>query len=178
MNTPEMLAEFARNGQAILCQNNQQAIDLLIPVVLEDKDEKKSLSFIAVQCKNRKTLSWTNAVEVYDASRMGFSKDFAAPYLVLCIQVGTVKIPKVVDLTKGKVTKGDGKKMMIAMNGLSSQVFPFLKDAELLHVVQEFQESWNDPVALAEAKNKDEYAGHLRSVMAPSYEGENVLRGI
>jgi hypothetical protein len=168
VNTPEMLASFARNGQAILCQNNQQAIDLLIPVVLDDDTP----SFIAVQCKNRKKLSWTRAAEIYDASRMGFDKEtFKAPYLVLCIQVGTVKTPNVSDLTLASTNdvSNGSQQTVIAMNGLSSDVFPILEDKELLAVFQEFQQSWNDPVALAEARKMNAYAGHLLSVMAPSY---------
>jgi hypothetical protein len=179
VDSPNLLKSFASKGQAIFCQNNQQAMDLLIPVILDD--DEQTPTFIAIQSSNRTEYSWANAMKSYDALSMGFPEAFTAPYLVLCMQVGPVKAPEISDLSISEGSKKDwtntGTKSIIAMNGLSEQIYPFLKDGELLNVLQGFQQAWNDPVAIMEAQGQTEYVEFFREAMSPSYfsKGDSLL---
>ena len=159
-----MLSRFLSCGQAVLCRNNQQAIDLLFPVILSDG---KTLSFIAVQCKNRKQISWKGADEKFDCVRMGFSKDFDAPYLVLCMQVGKGGATGIINLMTGN-TSFTGKKNIIAMTGLEESVFPILKDPRLKDILESFQVSWEDPLSYFDDKQEADRK-MLRFVMSPTY---------
>jgi hypothetical protein len=163
----EILEGFLSRGQAVICQNNQQAMDLLIPIVLSDN---KRVSFIAVQCSNRKETNWSDAVNKYDAEGMGFGTDFKSPYLVLCMQVGQGGSRAITNLMPEK-SRLAGTKSIIAMDGLDKTVYPLLgKGDGLQRVLEDFQVSWEDPLSYIERENdrvKDE--AFLKTVMEPRY---------
>jgi hypothetical protein len=171
VNQVYMLEHFLARGQAVLCRNNQQAIDLLVPIVLSDGH---MVSFIAIQCRNRKKISWVGARKKYDATKMGFSKDYVRPYLVLCMQFGKGGRRAVTNLMP-ESPELCGVKNIIAMNGLDESVFPILKDIDgLKSLLENLQVSWEDPLSYFENQDgRDEEGNLLKTVMEPTYELES-----
>ena len=171
VTTVQMLEKFLSCGQAVICRNNQQAVDLLIPFVLSDK---KRVSFIAIQCKNRKSMSWTSAEQQYDATKIGFGSEFQHPYVVLCMHVGTGGRIGITNLMS-KSSNFTETKNIIAMNGLDETVFPVLKDAkDFVEVLRGFQASWEDPLSYFESqKGREVEESLLRTVMEPTYGWKN-----
>ena len=167
VNQGWMLERFLSCGQAVICRNDQQAIDLLIPIVLSDN---KSVSFIGIQCKNRNQISWSDAENKYDARKMGFGPAFKSPYIVLCMQVGRGGTPAITNLMPSN-SKMAGTKNIIAMNGLDKVVFPLLgKGDGLQQVLEHFQVSWEDPLSYLEReKGRGLEEKLLKTVMEPTY---------
>jgi hypothetical protein len=165
VNNDDMLRALLSRGQAVLCRNNQQAIDLLIPIVLSDN---KTVSFIAIQCKNRKKISWKGAVAKYSAVRMGFHSS-TSPYLVLCMQVGTGSSGTIRNLTVDPKSQ-TGIQNIVTMQGLQKEVFPILEDEKLVQALEALRTSWEDPLSFYEnQKGMQNYEKMLRKVMSPTY---------
>ncbi len=168
VKTEKKLGKLLSCGQAVLCRNNQQAIDLLIPIVLSDN---KTISFIAIQCKNRKKISWKGATKKYTASCMEFSK-YTNPYLVLCMQVGTGSANRIQNLTSDPKSH-TGVQNVVAINGLSEEMYPILRTIPgLIYLLESLRVSWEDPLSYYEndkslgAKDNEKL---LRKVMGPTY---------
>lgn len=166
VTTEDQLMKLLAHGQAVLCRTNQQAIDLLIPVILSDN---RRFSFIAIQCRNRVDNRWSDAANVYDIRKIGFDDSFISPYLVLCMQVASVPKPGIQTLC----SMNRGKKTIVAMNGLSPQVFPFLENESLFAVITQFQPSWQDVITLFESRQRFKERDMLLRVMQPTYEEDS-----
>jgi len=93
MTTEGMFRGFLR-GSATVGQNNQEAIDIAIPILL-DKDEKideTSMSAFLIQVKRRQQAGAVNAYHI-DGQKLGFfCKEDTRPYVTLVAELG-VKAP-------------------------------------------------------------------------------------
>ena len=95
VTSEEELMNFCQKGQAIFCKLRQEAIDLIIPVILDSDTSVPRFTFIAVQCKNHLLYDSDghgSAESTMTAERAGF-KDWKLPYLVLFMSLGAYNYP-------------------------------------------------------------------------------------